>query len=1057
MGLEDKMLFPDIFEKYVEEAEQKISVELAKVLEEKPDLAFKDIMTYVIDIGIYSYYFPEKKEEDSSLFDKLLDIYDYKLSDEERFAILLRIEDRNSFKRFALKHYDYFKESLARCVFIPANLVGDTDFLDDFQFRVDRLFKGLNYKVQWWYLDNSIEIYKMFGDEIKFLDGRKLVKYFVNQLYCIKEDELEELFNYEISQNNPKNIGEFLGAFSSRKMVENNSILKTSLDSKTKIERTLEAVKEQFDNRYAFFDIETRSSFSKIYSNILRENIGKKDEIDINQLDSIFSVSYLRALNELESYSKEELAGSSLYLKCFKLFIEEFKKNYGGELRDDLLIIVETLFKRVIKRKDIFVMLSIKNEKSLWHFYKTDEFVNTFNISLDTIKRCNTKQYNFLKKKYIEYRTRNIDEGELFKREIFDFEETNMIIGLLDILGFDITNKLIYEEKYDLVVLLKYFENKSEDYIKAIKKVLGNGFGNILKTYNANINTFLACFDVLYEQKCPNITINRMVKSLGSLSYVLFPSNFHIGGDLEKLSLAKGEPLLEKIEGIKLFDKYRFRRDSSIPDIRGHYKDCDYQMVDLHSSEILSNGIGNYLLPNNTKASSCLTPNGKAASCLRHGALNPNWRFFKVEHNGKIIAYSWVWRVGDVICFDNIEVTDELLKVKDYEKILFDVYIKTTEELMKITGKVEVRGVKLVTLGRNEIDLANNYFDSLEEVPKKQRELFKPNGDEEIYLKDSSNKQLILGGDINDDIQIEDVKPIYKYQRPKVMNFSELNNEEVTRKINAIYFDYCLENNKKYQSLRNIYGGGYLGEDWFVGEKDNNRLDFYFRGDDERLFLEAKDYVDGIEKPLYEVDIIHPEKELIENILNAKNIEVDYEKLGKYLDRTKREQFVLLSEYYTHYPGDLKNFANILENKAITSSEYGKHSGGDGCNGKHFISVAQVNSEAYDIYLNPPTFIITSDICTFSNKVKAVNLINDSFENSSYPFRNTNYVGEYHVLNSITMDKVKAIFASTYDISDLVKIIYLQDLFENRLPLVEIADNSYIDKEVIKRYCKIKN
>ena len=48
--------------------------------------------------------------------------------------------------------------------------------------------------------------------------------------------------------------------------------------------------------------------------------------------------------------------------------------------------------------------------------------------------------------------------------------------------------------------------------------------------------------------------------------------------------------------------------------------------------------------------------------------MNPNGRFFKITRNANIVAYSWVWRRGEVLCFDNIELTEEVEKIKDYEK-----------------------------------------------------------------------------------------------------------------------------------------------------------------------------------------------------------------------------------------------------------------------------------------------------------------------------------------------------------------------------------------------------
>lgn len=376
--------------------------------------------------------------------------------------------------------------------------------------------------------------------------------------------------------------------------------------------------------------------------------------------------------------------------------------------------------------------------------------------------------------------------------------------------------------------------------------------------------------------------------------------------------------------------------------------------------------------------------------------------------------------------------------------------------MISSTTKEENRGVRLVVLGRNKIDFPNKYFDSLEGITKKDQELYKPNSNEELYLKDSSEKQLVLAGDYKSEIETEDVAPIYMYQRPLIVNFSDLDKSELSKRLNAIYFDYCLKNNKKYHALNANYINGFLTEDWFIGMREDGNNEFFYRGADERLFLEAKEYLPSIdEKGSENFNIIHPEKKVISYLLERNNFEIDYGVLQKMLDIRQKDYFELSKEYFTHYPSSLKNFTSILENNAITSAEYGNHFGGRGCNGSHFISVARVNTNAYECYLKSPTFVITSDICAFSYSLLTP-AIAEEFTYSSYPLREPRYSGEYHVLDAITLDKSEAIFVTTKDLCELTQIIYIQELFGNKLPLIEIVDNSYIDKELIKRYCKIK-
>lgn len=1056
-------LYEDFLENTLDEiktsALKKITVDLFEVLDKKPQLNFNKIKTIIFDIRDYYTYFPNDEDLDSTYFDKFLEIYDCYLSAEDKLDILLIINDKKSFKRFALKHYDTLEKEFQKTIFIDGTTISELDMLEDFQYKIDCLFGTGNYRAQWWCdynLEILVDLYKIFGENIKIFNNGIIEKYDLNQLYYLKSNDLEELLVYEITSKSKGSIVQLLTAFSKHNVCDEIFEF-TKIDSvittEKEINKVLESIKEKCLESFFDCDEYSRSFYSRIYNEILREKVDKLILSDENNVDDVFSIDYLRALNLLASYSKEELINSHLYLKSFKIFLEQFLKRYKEPVTKEVLLIVEQLFKRAINKKDIINILGIENEKTLWHFYKTDEIVGRFNIPLEMIKESNSKQYKQLKGEWIEKNARD-DRNIVFdSRE--NLKNAEIILKLLKFFGYDFSKKLICLSECKVKVVLDYVSKKNQSYIDTLKEVLKYDLNLLSDSNEIDINIFLACFDMLYTQECRNITFNRVVKSINSLSYALFPSNRHIEKNLDRLNLvAKGDPLLEKIEGIKLYDKYRFRIDSSIPDIDGSYEELNYSMVDMHSSEILSNGIGNYVLPDGVRASSCLTPNGKAASCLRHGAVNPNGRFFKVEDYNGIVAYSWVWRIGDVICFDNIEVTDKLLLRENYEKELFDIYQRVASELLSITKRQENRGVKLVILGRNKIDLANRYFENLQEVSKERREQFKPKSSEELYLKDSSLKQLVLAGDLDDEIKLEEVLPIYKYQRAGVESFSKFSKEELYRRVNSIYFDYCLENNKKYNAIRDKYKSGFLGEDWFVGKVDDDNIEFYYCGEDERLFLESKDYVESsVQKSKIEVNVIHPKKEIIEHILDRKNIEVDIQNIKEYLQRKDKDVFNLLAEYYTHFSRGLENFVNILENKAITSSAYGNHPGGMGCNGRHFISVAG----AYAKYLQSPTFIITSDICVFSElpSIKG-SQIDEKFRDTDYPFRMTNYAWEFHVLNSISLDKVKAIFVASSDILRLAQIVYIQELFENNLPLVEISDCSYIDNDVIKKYCKMK-
>ena len=59
------------------------------------------------------------------------------------------------------------------------------------------------------------------------------------------------------------------------------------------------------------------------------------------------------------------------------------------------------------------------------------------------------------------------------------------------------------------------------------------------------------------------------------------------------------------------------------------------------------------------------------------------------------------------------------------------------------------------------------------------------------------------------------------------------------------------------------------------------------------------------------------------------------------------------------------------------------------------------------------------------------------------------------MLDKINLDKAIGIFVSQNRIDELVQIVYLQELFQNEIPLIQFEDNTYIDRDVIKKYSKV--
>lgn len=436
------------------------------------------------------------------------------------------------------------------------------------------------------------------------------------------------------------------------------------------------------------------------------------------------------------------------------------------------------------------------------------------------------------------------------------------------------------------IAKLKY---KDEEEKREFLNIILNDADPLIEN-SSSLDIIFKIFRHLREEKYFNITMKKIVKRIKSFEYALLPNVECIKDNLLLLDLvSKGEPVENKIEGIKLYNDYRLREKSSIPDIKGHYQNINYETVDMHSPEIISNGIGNYLYPDNKVGSSCLTPAGKAASCMHHGAINSHGRFFKVTVDDCIVAYSWVWRAGDVLCFDNIEITDEALKVSDYENVIMNIYLKATEEFIKISKQEEKHPIKVVICGKNKIDMLNKPFEQLEKVTDYEMDNFKPNNSENLYLEDSKDTQYILYGDLTESLNTEDTDYFYQYKRGPVKRFSSFSTEQLEKLINSIYFDYCLFTNKKYQPIKDRYVDGFVTDDWMVGYKDDGTYDLFYRTVNENIKASISSYLNiNVDSLVKKPFVITHNYEGLDYLLDKNNYEINSSDLKDYLKSIRK-------------------------------------------------------------------------------------------------------------------------------------------------------------------------
>ena len=788
-------------------------------------------------------------------------IYNHYINDETLIYLLLTLNNKTTTYYLLNNYYKRIKHALKEYVIVVPYI---TKYGMSQKNFYDKYCSGKAYKILHIRLDFKLKVSfcRSITDMLKISDYKDIFNYneYLSRLFretsfqTINVQTMMSIIQKEIAEENYKNAITLV------------DLLNLNWDIKIDFVNTLPLSKWykflKADNNWQIFIDKFNSNsysemfISKFYTDVITP-LATKIHPNINNINSIYDFEIILMLKRLSFQKKTFNRKNSIYNKCFLIFLKQYQEKFQIILDEEDIRYVDLVFRRLVVANNVYKLFQFKNILSLIHFYKSNDYYQNIDLPKDYIKNYNVKKYRKVKKLILtklNFYTDSLDELALIATRFLDYEN---ILKILDSnLQFQNNKQYsnnnntelnkkrqifldIYPQFKPLVEIITNLDGKDELYLKKVNMIIKEIKNKNDINLRYSINDYFYVFNNLYTRGL-KITLTKLNKAVEGIQEFLLPYNEHIKINLEQFNYStKGSPFLDKINGIKLYDKYRKRLYSSIPDYQNKYKTIEFGFVDMHDTAIISNGVcdGKYLYQNGKTYSSCLTPNGAAKNSLFHGAINSNGRFFEIKFGNKIMAYSWVWRAGDVICFDNIEVTDEILKIEAWEEILFNSYLVTANDIIRIT-KTEINGgIKMVVIGRPKKDIRNKYIDNLKDSP----EIFKPTGSEDLYL-DSQKKQLWLAGKY-DNISTKDVTAIYLYKRKEVVQFKTIDFDTLRLKANGIYYEYCMQNNITYHKLNCDYIDGYLGEDWFFGKYENGNYDFYYVLNDDRLFDEAKTYI----------------------------------------------------------------------------------------------------------------------------------------------------------------------------------------------------------------------
>lgn len=581
-----------------------------------------------------------------------------------------------------------------------------------------------------------------------------------------------------------------------------------------------------------------------------RDNIqtnGFIDEINVNT--SIFSNIYLKNIKELNILLRNKKINieDNIYQKHFNVFKKYIMDNALVTTTDDNVDAeIKKLFYRIVNNSSLTVLSKIRcaEDIALINRLGNKEFESN-SFSLEQILNFNVKDFKKLYSKFDN-------------KSYFTVNDKTLILKLMFILGYNRANYLLsmgcdYPTLEHLVGNVDVRNIKLDENGNPIlnKKIVNYLFDN---KDNPRIKQILEDKTLLLYKYFPRIfneweiiSLNQKDTSMNSIIQFLqsddisLPPKYHRLEGLFKYIGCKNTIVNETL---KLHEEILNRVGSSIPKVKGELNGYTYEILDLHDFSSLC--IGN-------KTDCCFTVLGNGYSCLKHALTSENGRILVIKKDDRLVAHSWLWRNGDLLCLDNIEV-DKNIKQIDF----LDVYLELSNQIIKESFKHEGINncIKNVTIGFTDFDkpiigitnypclVSNSVNLSKNNFANKlgNNQIFMdtlPQPIEAVGYSDSKNVQYIINGSYN--FNLFDVSSIYQDERPQIIHFksedkiSEEKLEIINKIINGLLYTKCEINNNinkfKYVNAKD-FKEVYCNKDWYILiDKKGNVDEFIFSKD----------------------------------------------------------------------------------------------------------------------------------------------------------------------------------------------------------------------------------
>lgn len=586
-----------------------------------------------------------------------------------------------------------------------------------------------------------------------------------------------------------------------------------------------------------------------------RNGIDKNDFISTNQITSIFSKEYFHNLKYLQKGLKEKVLSkdSKKYQENLMLFITYLQSNHIVKDLDNLTLKeIDYLFYKIIRGYPIASVLKITSIEQIAEINRLGKKIfNPSDFTVEQIEKFNVREYRQLLSIY-QKKEKTILENTLLLKLLLlvGFQNTKRIIeidGSISTLehlvgNVDVKHVILDDRKHSILnskILNLLFSNPTQ-----LEKVLINKENEIYKYFPRIFNEWEAI-----QGNDKDKSLASVIDFLKSAELVLPPNYYRLNG-LFKLIGCENRIVKETLE---LHDEMLTRTTSTIPKIKKQLGEYTYEVLDLQDMNGLT--VGN-------ETDCCFTVLGASYSSLKHATTSKNGRILVVKRNDRLLAHSWIWRNGNVLCLDNIEVSKTI-----HEVDFLDVYLDFAETVIK--KSFEQEGIdtclKNVTIGytnfdKNIIGLQDfpcfisktcnleekEFGKKLGNHRKMVSELPKPI--EEVNYSDAKNAQYLIKGNGSFDFYQSNV--YYRDSRNEVMIYEKENEysyeyiEKMNQIINALRYTQCVLNNDidsfEYINIKNDESV-ICNVDWFI-RKNGDDVDSFIYSNDHRVYEEIEAY-----------------------------------------------------------------------------------------------------------------------------------------------------------------------------------------------------------------------